>query len=133
MRTETKQFLRQNRKLPYWKAGYWIIITSMLTYLAKVNKSRLINHRFHLNDKQASVLDYVSEKYLSNKICHVTEITLLKTIGSLTSLHTATKRLVELKLIKVTMDPIDNRLKNVVPTPLALKRLEALVAVFESA
>ena len=133
MCTETKQFLRQNRKLPYWKAGYWIIITSMLTYLAKINKLRLINHRFHLNDKQASVLDYVSEKYLSNKICHVTEITLLKTIGSLTSLHTATKRLVELKLIKVTMDPIDNRLKNVVPTPLALKRLAALVAVFESA
>ena len=105
----------------------------MLTYLAKVDKLRLINQRFNLNDKQAAVLDYVSEKYLSNKTCHVTEITLLKTIGSLTSLHTATKKLVELKLIKVTMDPIDNRLKNVVPTPLALKRLAALVAVFESA
>ena len=83
----------------------------MLKYLAKVDKSRLINQRFHLNDKQASILDYVSEKYLSNKICHVTEITSLKTIGSLTSLHAATKKLVELKLIKVTMDPIDNKLK----------------------
>jgi DNA-binding MarR family transcriptional regulator len=76
-------------------------------------------------------LDYVCEKHLSHKACHINEIILLKTIESQATLHAVTKELTKLNLIKVSMDLVDNRMKNVLPTPLALTRLRALVAIFQ--
>ena len=103
----------------------------MLEYLSKVDKARLINKSYHLNDRQALILDYISEKHLSYKGCHIQEIILLKTAGSQTTLHAITKELTRLNLIKVKINPVDNRMKNVLPTFLALKRLKALVTIFQ--
>jgi len=103
----------------------------MLEYLSKVDKARLINKSYHLNDRQVFILDYVCEKHLSYKGCCIQEIILLKTAGSPATLHAVTKELTRLNLIKVSVDPVDNRMKNALPSPLALKRLKALVAIFE--
>ena len=104
----------------------------MLEYLSKVDKARLINKSYHLNDRQALILDYISEKHLSYKGCCIQEIILLKTAGSQTTLHAITKELTRLNLIKVKIDPVDNRMKNVLPTSLALKRLKTLGAIFRN-
>ena len=103
----------------------------MLEYLSKIDKARLINKSYHVNNRQAVILDYICEKHLSHKGCHIKEIILLKTVGSQATLHAVTKDLAKLSLIKVSIDPVDNRMKNVLPTPLALKRLKALVAIFQ--
>jgi len=102
----------------------------MLKYLSKMDKARTINKNYRLNDRQAFILDYVCEKYLSHRACHVNNIILLNTAGSQATLHAVTKELTKLNLIKVSVDLTDNRVKNVLPTSLALKRLRALVAIF---
>jgi DNA-binding MarR family transcriptional regulator len=107
------------------------MVKVMLEYLSKIDKVRSINKSYHLNDRQAFILDYICEKHLSHKGCRINEIILLKTAGSQATLHAVTKELTRLNLIKVSVDPIDNRMKNVLPSPLALKRLKALVAIFE--
>jgi DNA-binding MarR family transcriptional regulator len=103
----------------------------MLEYLSKVDKARSINKSYHINDRQAFILDFICEKYLSHNTCHIKEIILLKTVGSQATLHAVTKELVKLNLIKVSVDLVDKRIKNVLPTPLALKRLKTLVAIFQ--
>jgi DNA-binding MarR family transcriptional regulator len=103
----------------------------MLEYLSKIDKARSINKSYHVNDRQAFILNYVCEKHLSHKACHIKEIILLKTAGSQATLHAVTKELTKLNLIKVSINPVDSRIKNVLPTPLALKRLKALVAIFK--
>jgi len=107
------------------------MVKIMLEYLSKIDKARSLNKSYHLNDRQAFILDYVCEKHLSHKACHINEIILLKTVGSQATLHAVTKDLTKLNLIKVSIDPIDNRMKNVLPTSLALKRLRALVTIFQ--
>jgi len=107
------------------------MVKVMLEYLSKIDKVRSINKRYHLNDRQAFILDYICEKHLSHKACRIKEIILLKTIGSQATLHAVTKDLTRLNLIKVSVDPIDNRMKNVLPSPLALKRLKVLVTIFQ--
>jgi len=103
----------------------------MLEYLSKIDKARLINKSYHVNNRQAVILDYICEKHLSHKACRIQEIILLKTVGSPATLHAVTKDLARLNLIKVSIDPVDNRMRNVLPTPLAIKRLKALVAIFQ--
>ena len=107
------------------------MVKTMLKYLSKIDKARSINKSYRVNDRQAFILDYICEKHLSNKACHIKEIILLKTVGSQATLHAVTKELARLNLIKVSKDPADNRMKAVLPTPLALKRLAALVAIFQ--
>ena len=102
----------------------------MLEYLSKIDKARSINKSYHLNDRQAHILNYICEKHLSNKACHIKDIILLKTIGSQAKLHAVIKDLTKLNLIKVSINPVDNRMKNVLPTSLALERLNTLVAIF---
>ena len=103
----------------------------MLEYLSKIDKARSINKSYHVNDRQAFILNYICEKHLSHKACHIKEIILLKTAGSQATLHAVTKELTKLNLIKISINPVDSRIKNVLPTPLALKRLKALVTIFE--
>jgi DNA-binding MarR family transcriptional regulator len=107
------------------------MVKVMLEYLSKINKARSINKSYHVNDRQALILDYICEKHLSHKACHIKEIILLKTAGSQATLHAVTKELTKLNLIKVSINPVDSRIKNVLPTPLALNRLKALVTIFE--
>ena len=103
----------------------------MLEYLSKIDKARSINKSYHVNDRQAFILNYICEKHLSHKACHIKEIILLKTVGSPTTLHAITRNLTRLNLIEVSIDPVDNRVKNVLPTSVALERLKALVAIFQ--
>jgi DNA-binding MarR family transcriptional regulator len=103
----------------------------MLEYLSKIDKARSIDISHHLNNRQAFILDYICEKHLSHKACHIKEIIILKTVGSQATLHAVTKDLTKLNLIKVSINLVDSRIKNVLPTPLALKRLKALVAIFQ--
>jgi DNA-binding MarR family transcriptional regulator len=107
------------------------MVKVMLECLSKIDKARLINKSYHVNDRQAFILDYICEKYLSHNTCHIKDIILLKTVGSQATLHAVTKDLARLNLIKVNIDPIDKRIKNVLPTPLAIKRLKTLVAIFQ--
>ena len=107
------------------------MVINMLKYLSKIDKARSTNKNYRINDRQAFILDYICEKYLSHKVCHIQEIILLKTAGSQATLHAVTKELARLRLIKVSIDPADNRMKNVLPTSLALQRLSALVGIFQ--
>jgi len=106
------------------------MVSVMLKYLSKIDKARSINKNYRINDREASVLDYICGKYLAHQTCHINEIIILKNLGSQATLHAVTKVLVKLNLIKVSMDLADNRMKNVLPTPLALERLKSLVAIF---
>ena len=108
------------------------MVKFMLEYLSKIDKVKSINKDYHLNNRQAFILDYISEKHLSHKACHIKEIILLKTVGSQATLHAVTKELARLNLIKVRIDSVDNRIKNVLPTSLALKRLNTLGAIFKN-
>ena len=83
----------------------------MLEYLSKIDKARLINKSYHVNDRQAFILNYICEKHLSHKACHIKEIILLKTAGSQATLHAVTKELTKLNLIKVSINPVDSRIK----------------------
>ena len=107
------------------------MVTTMLKYLFKIDKARSINKNYHVNDRQAFILDYICTQYLTHKVCHINNIILLKTAGSQATLYAVTKELAKLNLIKVGMDPIDNRVKNVLPTPLALQRLKTLANFFQ--
>jgi len=107
------------------------MVKIMLEYLTKIDKVRSINKSYHINDRQVLILNYICEKHLSHKACHIKEIILLKTVGSQATLHAVTKELAKLNLIKVSIDLVDKRIKNVLPTPLALKRLKTLVAIFQ--
>ena len=108
------------------------MVKVMLEYLSKIDKARSLNKIYHLNDRQAYILDYVCEKHLSHQGCRIKELILLKTVGSPATLHAVIKDLTRLNLIKVSVDPVDSRVKNVLPTPLALKRLKVLVAIFRN-
>lgn len=103
----------------------------MLEYLSKTNEARSINKNYHVNDKQAFILEYICEKHLSNKTCHIQEIILLKIVGSQASLYAVLKELSRLNLIKVSIDPVDHRVRNVLPSSLALQRLSTLVSIFK--
>jgi DNA-binding MarR family transcriptional regulator len=96
----------------------------MLKYLFKIDKARSINKNYHVNDRQAFILDYICAQYLSHKVCDINNIILLKTAGSQATLHAVTKELAELNLIEVGIDPIDNRVKNVLPTPFSFTTFE---------
>ena len=87
----------------------------MLEYLSKINKARSINKSYHVNDRQALILDCICEKHLSHKACHIKEIILIKTVGSQAPLHAITRDLTRLNLIKLSIDLVDNRVKNVLP------------------
>ena len=102
---------------------------TMLKCISKINEVRSINKSYHINDKQAFILDFICEKHLSNQACHIQEIILLKKVGSQASLYAVLKELGKLNLIKVSVDLVDNRMKNVLPSSLALDRLNALVNI----
>jgi hypothetical protein len=103
----------------------------MLKYLSKIDKARSVNKSHHINDRQAFILDYICKQYLVDKACRINEIISLKTVGSQATLHAITKQLAKLKLIEINMDLVNNRVKNVLPTYLALKRLKTLVTIFQ--
>jgi hypothetical protein len=63
------------------------MVKVMLEYLSKIDKARSINKSYHVNDRQAFILDYICEKHLSHKACHIKEIILLKTVGSQATLN----------------------------------------------
>ena len=108
------------------------MVIIMLKYLSKIDKARSANKNYRINDRQAFILDYICEKYLSHKACHIQEIILLKTVGSQATLHAVTKELARLNLIKVSTNPADSRIKDVLPTSLAIQRLSTLVDIFRN-
>jgi hypothetical protein len=79
-----------------------------------------------MNDLQSNLLNYICNSYVNQKDCRVMELIYLSEIGSPATLHKNLKVLVSVELIEIYPDKNDFRVKKIIPTKLALKRLDEL-------
>ncbi|WP_353431458.1 helix-turn-helix domain-containing protein [Polynucleobacter sp. MWH-UH23A] len=94
-------------------------------YLAIYNDIRLANKRFGLSKQlEISMLNAVYEAYLDQIQLRVLDLLLLEGLASQATLHATLKSLQAKKLVEMKFDPTDGRIKLVLPTKLALKRLK---------
>jgi DNA-binding MarR family transcriptional regulator len=86
-------------------------------YLHFSNSIRKINKRYKLTEyKQVMVLEAVLTAYAESVRLSVLDLILLKEIASQATLHSITKLLIELKLIKTEVCKVDGRRKYILPT-----------------
>lgn len=69
------------------------------------------------------ILEAVLSAYKEEVNLSVSDLILLKDIASQATLHSVTKNLIDLKLIKATVSKNDGRCKHVTPTTLAISWL----------
>jgi len=102
-------------------------------YLHFSQSIRRINKRYKLTDyKQVMVLEAVLSAHAENVTLSVLDLILLKEIASQATLHSITKRLVDLKLIKTEVSEVDARRKHVLPTKLGIAWLNDCSEVLAS-
>lgn len=93
-------------------------------YLQFSNSIRRINKRYKLAEyKQVLVLEAVLTAHAEGVTLSVLDLILLKEIASQATLHSVTKQLIDLKLIKTEVCKADARRKYVSPTKLGLSWL----------
>jgi len=93
-------------------------------YLHFSNSIRKINKRYKLTEyKQVMVLEAVLTAYAECVSLSVLDLILLKEIASQATLHSITKLLIELKLIKTEVCKVDGRRKYILPTKLGMSWL----------
>jgi DNA-binding MarR family transcriptional regulator len=102
-------------------------------YLYFSNSIRRINKRYKLTEyKQVMVLEAVLSAHAEKVPLSVLDLILLKEIASQATLHSITKLLIDIKLIKTDVSRTDARRKYVTPTKLGISWLndcsEALVS-----
>ena len=102
-------------------------------YLHFSQSIRRINKRYKLTDyKQVMVLEAVLSAHAEKVTLSVLDLILLKEIASQATLHTITKRLVDLKLIKTEVSETDARRKHVFPAKLGIAWLNDCSEVLAS-
>ncbi len=102
-------------------------------YLHFSNSIRKIHKRYKLtNGKQVMVLETVLTAYEEGTILSVLDLILSKEIASQATLHTITKVLIDLKLIKTEVSKTDARRKYIFPTKLGLSWLHDCSEVLAS-
>ena len=93
-------------------------------YLHFSNSIRKINKRYKLTEyKQVMVLEAILTAYAECVSLSVLDLILLKEIASQATLHSITKLLIELKLIKTEVCKVDGRRKYILPTKLGMSWL----------
>jgi DNA-binding MarR family transcriptional regulator len=93
-------------------------------YLDFSNSIRRINKRYKMTEyKQVVVLEAVLTAYAEGVTLSVLDLILMKEIASQATLHSITKLLIDLKLIKTEICKIDARRKYVSPTKLGISWL----------
>jgi len=102
-------------------------------YLQFSKSIRKINNRYKLTEnKQVMVLEAVLSSYAENAPLSVLDLTLTSEIASQATLHSITKALIELKLIRTEVSKEDARRKYVFPTKLGLAWLDECTDVLVS-
>ena len=103
------------------KNGISELSFNYLHFSQSINK---INNRYKLTEyKQVLVFEAVLSAYAENVTLSVMDLILLREIASQSTLHSITKRLVYLQLIKIEISEIDARRKLVIPTKQGLSWL----------
>jgi DNA-binding MarR family transcriptional regulator len=93
-------------------------------YLHFSNSLRRINKRYKLTEyKQVVVLEAVLDAHAEGITLSVLDLILMKEIASQATLHSITRLLIDLKLIKAEVSKADARRKYVTPTKLGLSWL----------
>ena len=90
-------------------------------YLHFSNAIGKINKRYKLTEhKKVMVLEAILSAHLEQTPLSVLDLILLKEIASQATLHSITKLLIDLKLIKTEVSKADARRKYVLPTRLGM-------------
>jgi DNA-binding MarR family transcriptional regulator len=93
-------------------------------YLYFSSSIRKINKRYKLTEhKQVMVLEEVLTAHAESVTLSVLDLILLKEIASQATLHSITRRLIDLKLIKTEVCKVDGRRKYILPTKLGMSWL----------
>jgi DNA-binding MarR family transcriptional regulator len=93
-------------------------------YLHFSHSIRKINKRYKLTEyKQVMVLEAVLTAHEEGVKLSVLDLILLKEIASQATLHSITKLLIDLKLIKTEVCKVDGRRKYILPTKLGMSWL----------
>jgi len=91
-----------------------------------------INKRYGLTSyNEVSVLNAVHSAVLENNRLRVLDILLMEDIASQPTLHAILKKLIAKNLLLTKVDSEDGRVKIVLPTKLALKRLKECEALLQ--
>jgi DNA-binding MarR family transcriptional regulator len=102
-------------------------------YLHFSNSIRRINKRYNLIEhKQVVVLEAVLAAHAEGVTLSVLDLILMKEIASQATLHSITKLLIDLKLIKAEVCKADARRKYVSPTKLGLSWLNDCTEVLSA-
>jgi DNA-binding MarR family transcriptional regulator len=102
-------------------------------YLQFSNSIKRINKRYKLTEnKQVMVLEAVLSSYAENVHLSVLDLILMNEIASQATIHSITKALIDLKLIKSEVSKTDARRKYVFPTKLAIAWLDDCTDVLAS-
>ena len=94
-------------------------------YLEVQRCIKAINKRYKIEKHvEICLLNAIYEAYIGDIDIRVLDLLLLENIASQATLHTGIKNLVKNGLVSLHTDPSDGRSKHVLPTKLALKRLD---------
>lgn len=93
-------------------------------YLEVQRCIKAINKHYKIEKHlEICLLNTVHEAYLQDRDIRVLDLLLLENIASQATLHAGIKSLTNKGLVSLVTDPNDGRSKHVLPTKLALKRL----------
>jgi hypothetical protein len=94
-------------------------------YLDVQRSIKAINKRYRVEKHlELCLLNIICESYLNDEPVRVLDILLLEGIASQATLHSGIKSLVKKGLLAMSKAPEDGRIRLVLPTKLALKRLD---------
>ena len=107
--------------------------SSYIRFLNTVNAMDATRSGKKLDAIEEQLLDKIMLSFSQETEVLVGDLLVLSQIGSQATLHGRVKNLVTMGYIKLTVDAIDNRKKQVIPTKLALKHYEKLSKLLEKA
>jgi len=99
-------------------------------YLQFFYSAREIDSFYELETTEILILNLISAIYLENKRLNVSALIAHKEIASPASIHGALKKLIKKKLVNLSYDEDDERVKYPVPTEKALERLKKMNKLF---
>jgi hypothetical protein len=93
-------------------------------YLDMQHSIKVINRRYKVEKHlELCLLNSICNSYLNDESVRVLDLLLLEGIASQATLHSGIKSLAKKGLLSMSKDPDDGRIRLVLPTKLALKRL----------
>ncbi len=107
-------------------------MSHVLSYLYFSDQVDLIRLRNQLSQKECELLRIIAKSHLSNGTTRATQLLEMEFMGSPSTIHSSIKRLISKKMLLVSADNVDNRIKYLFPSPKALSLLNELGELIRS-